>query len=313
MKVFISPSNQDDNKYAYGNTNEMVQCGKIAQELKTILEKHGFDVMVVHDALMSEKVRTADSWGADLYIPIHTNAFNGSVMGTRMFYYTVNGEGHKLCSEIYKKLSPMSPGTSDNMTQNTSFYELIYPKAWCCYIEVEFHDTLVGAKWIVENTNRIAEAIAKGICSYAKVPYKDEPETAPAPVPTAHLYRVRKEWSDASSQIGAYAILDNAKKACPRGYKVFDETGKIVWEPTQNVNIVDPAKKYDRNLAGLYKIVANGGLNLRCGASKTKPVINVLDNGSYVRCYGYYTDDWLLVVDEVNKTGFVNKAYLNKV
>ena len=29
-KVFLSPSNQYDNVYAYGNTTEGVQCGKIA-------------------------------------------------------------------------------------------------------------------------------------------------------------------------------------------------------------------------------------------------------------------------------------------
>ena len=30
-KVFLSPSNQYDNRYAYGGTTEGVQCGKIAE------------------------------------------------------------------------------------------------------------------------------------------------------------------------------------------------------------------------------------------------------------------------------------------
>ena len=29
-KVYLSPSNQTVNRYAYGNTTEAVQCGKIA-------------------------------------------------------------------------------------------------------------------------------------------------------------------------------------------------------------------------------------------------------------------------------------------
>ena len=46
---------------------------------------------------------------------------------------------------------------------------------------------------------------------------------------TETLYRVRKSWADASSQIGAYKSLDNAKKACKAGYSVFDANGKVVY------------------------------------------------------------------------------------
>lgn len=46
-------------------------------------------------------------------------------------------------------------------------------------------------------------------------------------------YRVRKSWTDAKSQKGAYKILDNAKKCADQnlGYKVFDVDGKVVYEP----------------------------------------------------------------------------------
>jgi|GEM_PF-904791 len=46
------------------------------------------------------------------------------------------------------------------------------------------------------------------------------------------IYRVRKSWNDPKSQIGAYAVLENAKKAADQnpGYKVFDEAGKVVYE-----------------------------------------------------------------------------------
>lgn len=45
----------------------------------------------------------------------------------------------------------------------------------------------------------------------------------------AKLYRVRKTWTDSKSQIGAYAVLDNAKKNCPSGYSVYDEAGKVIY------------------------------------------------------------------------------------
>ena len=55
---------------------------------------------------------------------------------------------------------------------------------------------------------------------------KKQGGTAPAAAP---LYRVRKTWKNAKSQLGAYAVLDNAKKNCPAGYSVYDETGKAIY------------------------------------------------------------------------------------
>ncbi|MCI5839414.1 N-acetylmuramoyl-L-alanine amidase [Anaerococcus sp. AGMB00486] len=47
---------------------------------------------------------------------------------------------------------------------------------------------------------------------------------------TNNLYRVRKSWSDAKSQKGAFRNLDNAKRCADRfGLKVFDANGKIVY------------------------------------------------------------------------------------
>lgn len=55
---------------------------------------------------------------------------------------------------------------------------------------------------------------------------------AAATAPTSGLYRVRKSWKDANTQIGAYTVLDNAKAACDKagaGYSVYDASGKKVY------------------------------------------------------------------------------------
>ena len=46
---------------------------------------------------------------------------------------------------------------------------------------------------------------------------------------TSQIYRIRKTWADAKSQIGAYSSLENAKKACKTGYSVFDANGNVVF------------------------------------------------------------------------------------
>lgn len=64
----------------------------------------------------------------------------------------------------------------------------------------------------------------------------------PAPL-AAHdpgeLYRVRKTWEDAASQIGAFSSLDNAKAACQNGYYVFDKNGTAVYSPSYQVRLLD--------------------------------------------------------------------------
>ena len=52
------------------------------------------------------------------------------------------------------------------------------------------------------------------------------------------LYRVRKSWSDAKSQIGAFSSLENAKKACKTGYAVFDSNGKQVYLAKKSIDEV---------------------------------------------------------------------------
>ena len=185
LKIFLSPSNQDDNRYAYGDTNESVQCGKIAEACKEALERNGFEVMLMHDETMADKVAAANEWGADYYIAIHTNAFNGQVSGTRMFYYTIGGQGQQLCEAIFNRLAPFTPGTSENIRQHTGLYETRMPNAHVAYIEVDVHDVPSVAKWIIENTVAIGEVIAHGICDHAGVEYK---QVAPN---VDKLYRVQ--------------------------------------------------------------------------------------------------------------------------
>lgn len=59
----------------------------------------------------------------------------------------------------------------------------------------------------------------------------DKPTQATTPSTGGQLYRVRRTWTDAASQLGAYADLDNAKAACKAGYSVFDAKGNAVYTP----------------------------------------------------------------------------------
>ena len=180
-KIYISPSDQTENRYAVGNTNEAEQCRKIAAALVDALERCGFQSKTNYsdgsDA-MDARISESNAWGADLHIPIHTNAFNGTVMGTRMFCHTFGGVGYKVCQAVFAELTPITPGESDGIKEYPGLAEIRRVAAPTCYIEVGFHDNPTEAAWIIGNTAAVAEAICRGLCNYYGAAYLP-PETKP--------------------------------------------------------------------------------------------------------------------------------------
>lgn len=201
MKIYISPSDQTENPYAWGNTNEGEQCNRIAKALEeACLRVGGCQVKRNTTYSISNAIRESNAWGADYHICIHTNAFNGSVTGTRLFCWDSTGDGYKACQEVMKTLAPITPGTSDNITPRPGLNEVGGTVATTVYIEVGFHDNPTEAKWIVEHTTDIAEAICHGLCNHLGIAYKPAEQGQES---QAVLYRV---------QVGAFAVRANAEK-----------------------------------------------------------------------------------------------------
>lgn len=69
-----------------------------------------------------------------------------------------------------------------------------------------------------------------------------KPPAKPDPAPD-QLYRVRKSWGNAASQIGAFRNLSGAKQVADQnpGYKVFDSSGKVVYSGKSSSKPETPA------------------------------------------------------------------------
>lgn len=222
-KIYLSPSDQNRNMYAYGDTNEMIQCRRIADACEKALKRCGFEVKNNQSDTMEARVAESNRWDADLHIPIHTNAYNSAVGGTRVFYYAKNGYGNVAAQHVYDALKGVSPGTADNISAYPELYELRNTTATAVYVEAEFHDVPKYAKWIIEHVEDIGEAICKGVCAYFGVTYIGTSENVKKPVENdtegVTLYRV---------QVGAYAKKENAEAMCERlikaGYPAYIKT-----------------------------------------------------------------------------------------
>lgn len=177
MKIYLSPSDQTGNLYAYGGTNEAAQCRRFADAAQKALERCGFEVRNNQTSDMYARVAESNRWDADLHVCIHTNAFDGTVSGTRMFAFNTTGSGYKAAQAIFRVLAPITPGRSENLTARPGLYEIKYSNAPCVYIEVDFHDNPEAAQWLISHPLEIGEAICRGICEYYGIQYR-VPEAA---------------------------------------------------------------------------------------------------------------------------------------
>lgn len=90
--------------------------------------------------------------------------------------------------------------------------------------------------------------------------------------PTSGLYRVRKTWADAKSQVGAFKDLANAKKCADqnKGYTVYDANGKSVY--TSGGGSTSTATK--------KLVVQVNGLNVRNKPSLSGKVVGTYNKGA---------------------------------
>lgn len=216
MKVYLSPSSQTANSYASGKTNESAVCKKIAIAAETALKRN--DYMVKRgstDKAVCQRVEESNEWGADLHVPIHTNAGGGD--GTLVMCYTGNAN-NKYVKAIYAEVAAISPGKDDGIKVRTNLAEIIGTKALCVYVECEFHDDTDLANWIITHTTELGEAIAKAICKADGKTFKTASGSNGSTSKKAKYY----------VQCGAFADKKNADALAAKlkagGYDVYIKT-----------------------------------------------------------------------------------------
>ena len=212
---------------SYGGNNEAALMLPITKAAVKYLRASG--VTVISDAdtnnnkNMIADVRWANKEGVSIYVSLHCDWYKAPT-GTMPLY--VSAKGKTLATAINKAvMSGMSMKTR-GVTKRTDLYELNYTDAPACIFET---GSIKADIKKLKDSDKYGKCIAQGICNYLGIAFKEQ---APAPAPaTQQLYRVRKTWADAKSQVGAFKSLDNAKKECDKhkGYSVFDESGKAVY------------------------------------------------------------------------------------
>lgn len=167
-----------------------------AKYLISALKRCGFEVLNVSegtsDIPLSERVRKANNWGADLYISKHYNAlgnckyFQEKARGIVSIYSLGSTKGKKLATLIQSELINTHGGFSfgaraDKDISGFRLYELSQTKMVATLTESGFMDNIVEAKRMLDPQFQKAdgEATCKGICKYFGVKYVTEKEQIP--------------------------------------------------------------------------------------------------------------------------------------
>lgn len=216
MKVYLSPSSQTENSYATGKTNESAVCKKIAIAAEKALKRNDYSVKRGSTSkTVSQRIAESNSWGADLHVPIHTNAGGGD--GTLVMCFT-GCTGNKYVKAIYAEVAALSPGKDDGIKVRTNLAEITDTVALCVYVECEFHDDTDLANWIITHTTEIGEAIARAICKADGKTFKTASGSGGSTSKKAKYY----------VQCGAFADKKNADALAAKlkadGYDVYIKT-----------------------------------------------------------------------------------------
>lgn len=292
-KIYLSPSSQEGNPYATGNTNEEVQCEKIAQACATCLRSAGFEVKVgpsLNGPDMTDRMEESKAWKSDLHVPIHTNAGNGSGPLVITKSTTENDQNFIVSNCIYQALKALTGKEGFGVKSNDGykFSEISSMACLVSYVECEFHDSVEGSDFILNNIKELGEAIAKGICDY---------------------YSVATNFS-----VALYAQPDP-------GVAVYTATPEAYPDPAQNITLSTDVTLRNGNFSYSFELPKKEDFNYyhtkkngRCGYTtflvinnteikqlETKDITNVLQEDSTTRVSGRFVLKDILSNADMNK------------
>lgn len=156
---------------ASGNgTTEYDEVLAQADIVRGDLQRLGHDVRLL-DPVETLTVIGQQSWGSDIMVSLHLNAFNRAVQGTETFIHragTANDMGLAVCiqREVLRALGFQDRGVKRN---GLAVLGSVPPSVGaCCLTEPFFIDAVPNAKATRELTVKSAEAIAIGIDRYLR-------------------------------------------------------------------------------------------------------------------------------------------------
>lgn len=172
MKVFLNPGHAPDGNPDPGACGCGLRECDVAKSVADLVEHYlvaaGVEVVGnMQDDDLYAITSTANASGADIFISIHCNAFNGSAQGTEVEVHPGSSAGRALGNCIQRQIVD-SLGTADRgLKDRLDLWVIKRTDMPAVLVELAFIDHEGDAALLCDRQDDFARAIARGVTDYA--------------------------------------------------------------------------------------------------------------------------------------------------
>ena len=187
-KVFLSPSDQDNNPVLGGGNEQQYAQARCARAAE-ILRAHGIEVKVSQAGVGDDSggflasIAEGNAWGPDLYVADHTNAGSGRNSGVQAYCYMPDPQSVRLGRCINARMDPIVPGGA-SIQDGGHLGEVNGSHATAVLMESGYHDNAADAPVIRSKTREMGEALAYGILDHLGITINTSGGETTAETPT---------------------------------------------------------------------------------------------------------------------------------
>lgn len=181
MKIMLDPGHGGSDLGACnGVHHESVYALDIAKWLCAKLTAQGCIVGFTRTddnyVSINSRYKIANTWGADTFVSIHLNSALGNAHGVETLVYSDTGKSAQLAALVQDKIIALTGAINRGIKVRTDLGVLRGTSMPAILVETGFISNTAECARLATTAYRqtIAEAIARGVCTWARITYKED-------------------------------------------------------------------------------------------------------------------------------------------